>query len=83
MVARIVADPATPGAPPTVQTSPSGSGIPVATITATPVQRAAEEPQAQEPEPDGSRSDKELDELARDLFGRIRTQLRHGSHPRA
>ncbi len=76
VVARIVADPSTPGAPPTVQTSPSGSGIPVATITATPVQRAAEEPQGQEPEPDGARSDKELDELARDLFGRIRTQLR-------
>ncbi len=68
--------PTTPGAPPTVQTSPSGSGIPVATITATPVQRATEEPQGQEPEPDGARSDKELDELARDLFGRIRTQLR-------
>jgi hypothetical protein len=76
VVARIVADPSTPGAPPTVQTSPNGTGIPVATITATPVQRAAEEPQGQEPEPDGARSDKELDELARDLFGRIRTQLR-------
>jgi hypothetical protein len=76
VVARIVADPATPGAPPTVQTSPSGSGIPVATITATPVQRATEEPRGQEPEPEGERSDRELDELARDLFGRIRTQLR-------
>ena len=77
VVARIVADPARPSAPPVVQTSPSGSGIPVASFTATPVvQRVEGTAPAPEPAGDATASDEELDQLARQLFGRIRTHLR-------
>ncbi len=76
VVARIVADPSTPGAPPVVQTSPAGNGIQVATFTATPVVQREEAPRpAPQAQPTG-RSDRELDELAKQLFGRIRGQLR-------
>jgi hypothetical protein len=76
VVARIVADPSTPGAPPVVQTSPAGGGIPVATFTATPVVQR-EEAAAPAPAPAANgHSDRELDELAKALFGRIRTQLK-------
>ena len=76
VVARIVADPSTPGAPPVVQTSPAGRGIPVATFTATPVVQR-EEAAAPTPASAGNgHSDRELDELAKALFGRIRTQLK-------
>lgn len=63
--------------PPTVQRSVSaaaGAGLPA--FTATPVIQRVEAP-ALPPNPaDSEPSDAELDELARRLFGRIRTQLR-------
>jgi hypothetical protein len=77
VVARIVADATSPAAPrPFVQTSPAPSGGSTAeAFTAIPVvQRvdgAAPAPAAGE-----GRSDSELDELARALFGRIRSHLR-------
>jgi len=77
VVARIVGDPARPSAPPVVQTSPSGSGIPVASFTATPVvQRAEASAPAPEPAGESAASDEELDQLARQLFGRISSHLR-------
>ncbi len=76
MVARIVADPSTPGAPPVVQTSPSGGGVQVATFTATPIVQREEAPAPTPPRQGEARSDRELDELAKALFGRIRTQLK-------
>jgi hypothetical protein len=76
-VARIVADPASPGAAPTVQTSPAAGSIPVGTFTATPiVQREEGASPAQAAEQSGTPSDRELDELAKQLFGRLRTQLK-------
>ncbi len=59
-----------------MQTSPSGGGVQVATFTATPIVQREEAPaptSGQQAEP---RSDRELDELAKALFGRIRTQLK-------
>ena len=78
VIARIVADPSVPGAPPAVQASTGGGtgGTPVAAITATPVvQRADGAAPPVEGAPQGH-SDTELDDLARALFGRIRTHLR-------
>ncbi len=78
VVARIVADPSTPGGAPTVQASAAGgAGVtPVAAITATPiVQRVEGAAPPVESGPQGH-SDNELDDLARALFGRIRTHLR-------
>jgi len=78
VIARIVADPSTPGAAPSVQTTSSSGtgGLPVAAITATPiVQRADGAAPPVESGPQGH-SDTELDDLARALFGRIRTHLR-------
>jgi hypothetical protein len=75
-VARIVADPSSPGSSPVVQTSPaSGRGVTVGTITATPVVQRVEGASAQAPDQQ-DRSETELDELARALFGRFRTHLR-------
>ena len=76
VVARIVADPASPGTPPVVQTLPAGGGIPVATFTATPIVQREEAAAPTPPQPSNGRSDRELDELAKALFGRIRTQLK-------
>jgi hypothetical protein len=78
VVARIVADPSAPGAPATVQTSPGQGGIPVGTFTATPVvQREEAAPTPADNAGQGTaRSDRELDELAKALFGRLRTQLK-------
>ena len=78
-VARIVSDPASPAASQGVQGSqggaPAGGGA-MASITATPVvQRVEGAAPAAEPQA-GGHSDSELDELARALFGRIRTHLR-------
>ncbi len=78
VVARIVADPSIPGGAPTVQTSAGGgTGVtPVGAITATPiVQRVDGAAPPVESDPQGH-SDTELDDLARALFGRIRTHLR-------
>jgi hypothetical protein len=55
------------------------------TLTATPVVQRAEDPAAPTPQASGGpattarapHTDRELDELARALFGRLRTQLRH------
>ncbi|HEY6569130.1 MAG TPA: hypothetical protein VIZ22_02520 [Candidatus Limnocylindrales bacterium] len=76
VVARIVADPASPGAPPVVQTSSAGGGIPVATFTATPIVQREEAPAPGATPERAGRSDRELDELAKQLFGRIRGQLK-------
>ena len=76
VVARIVADPASPGAPPVIQTSPAGGGIPVATFTATPIVQREETAAPAAPPEQAARSDRELDELAKQLFGRIRGQLK-------
>jgi DNA polymerase-3 subunit gamma/tau len=76
VVARIVADPASPGTPPVVRTQPAGGGIPVATFTATPIVQREEAPAPTAPQPSNGRSDRELDELAKALFGRFRTQLK-------
>ena len=81
MVGRIAADALTPGPAPMVQTSAIGSaglagGAPVAAISATPiVQRVDGAAPPVESAPQGH-SDTELDDLARALFGRIRTHLR-------
>ena len=76
VVARVVADPTSPGIPPVVQTLPSGGGIPVATFTATPIVQREEAAAPTAAPPSNGRSDRELDELAKALFGRIRTQLK-------
>jgi hypothetical protein len=78
VIARIVADPSVPGAPPTVQTSTDGGagGTPVAAITATPVVQRADGAAPPAPGTSEGHSDTELDDLARVLFGRIRTHLR-------
>ena len=76
VVARIVADPASPGAPPVVQTSPAGRGVQVGTITATPIVQREEAPAPPAQPGNAGRSDRELDELAKQLFGRIRGQLK-------
>jgi hypothetical protein len=76
VVARIVADPASPGAQPVVQTSPAGGGIPVATFTATPIVQREEAATPANHAQQAGRSDRELDELAKQLFGRIRGQLK-------
>jgi len=71
---RIVADPA-PAAAPVGASRPVGAGSPLA-VTATPVVQRVE---GTAPEPGGGptgHSDTELDELARAIFGRIRTHLR-------
>jgi hypothetical protein len=78
VVARIVADPARPSAPTVVQAERSSTtgGTPVGTITATPiVQRVDGAAPPAETGTDGH-SDRELDDLARALFGRIRGHLR-------
>ena len=78
VVARIVGDPSVPGAAPTVQASGGGGagGASIAAITATPVvQRVDGAAPPVESAPQGH-SDTELDDLARALFGRIRTHLR-------
>ncbi len=76
VVARIVADPASPGAPPVVQALPSGGGIPVATFTATPIVQREEAPASTAAQPSNGRSERELDELAKALFGRFRMQIK-------
>ena len=78
VVARIVGDPSVPGGAPTVQASAGGGagGASIAAITATPVvQRVDGAAPPVEGAPQGH-SDTELDDLARALFGRIRTHLR-------
>ncbi|MHB8891204.1 MAG: hypothetical protein ACYC65_04085 [Candidatus Limnocylindrales bacterium] len=76
VVARMVADPATQPMGPVVQPSPASGGTTVGSLTATPVvQRVDGAAPAAAPEAQG-RSETELDELARALFGRIRTHLR-------
>ena len=72
----IVADPSTPGAPPVVQTCRAAAGSRSATFTATPIVQREEAPAPTAPPPWRGRSDRELDELAKALFGRIRTQLK-------
>ena len=76
VVARIVADAGTPGAQPLVQRSPSGGQIPVATFTATPVVQRDEAAAPTGAQSANTHSDRELDELAKALFGRFRTQLK-------
>jgi hypothetical protein len=76
---RIVADPSQPSAPPTVQASTAGAApgmTPIASITATPVVQRVDGAAQAPATTDTQRSDRELDELARALFGRIRTHLR-------
>jgi hypothetical protein len=71
----VVAQPAAP----VVQTSPAGSTPPPATlpaIVATPIVQRVEGAAPTPDEDTGGHSDSELDELARALFGRIRTHLR-------
>jgi hypothetical protein len=71
---RIVADP--PGAAPVVQASRPSSGAALSGFTATPIVQRID---GAAPDPGGApsgHSDTELDELARALFGRIRTHLR-------
>ena len=76
VVARIVAGPASPAAAPTVQASGASSGgTPAGGITATPVVQRVDGAASAAPSEEG-RSESELDELARALFGRIRTHLR-------
>jgi len=77
-VGHIVADPVSPAAPPTVQAVRNGAppGTPVAAITATPVVQRAEGAAPAAENGTGEHSDSELDELARALFGRIRSHLR-------
>jgi hypothetical protein len=73
----MVADPASPAAPPSVQASgaaPSGSA-PIGGITATPIVQRVDGAAPAAPSEEG-RSESELDELARALFGRISTHLR-------
>lgn len=78
VVARIMADPVSASAPPTVQTSTSGGGggLPVASIIATPVVQRVEGAAPPAETDHGGHSDAELDELARALFGRIHSHLR-------
>jgi hypothetical protein len=71
----VVAQPAAP----VVQTSSAGSTPPPATlpaIVATPIVQRVEGAAPTPDEDTGGHSDSELDELARALFGRIRTHLR-------
>ncbi len=75
-VARIVAGPASPATQPTVQTSTASTGGSAAgAFTATPIVQRVEGAAPAAPSGDG-RSESELDELARALFGRFRTHLR-------
>ena len=76
VVARIAGGSATSTAQSTVQASPAAGGAPgIAGVTATPVIQRVDG--AAPPAPsEGGRSESELDELARALFGRIRTHLR-------
>ena len=72
---RIVSD-ATPASAPVVQASRAGG--PIAAFAATPiVQRVDGAAPVAEGSGGGGRSDSELDDLARQLFGRIRTHLRN------
>ena len=76
MVARIVADPASPGTPPVVQTLPGRRRHPGRDVHGDPHRPARGGRGADAaPQPSNGRSDRELDELAKALFGRIRTQL--------
>ena len=75
VVARIVADPATPAMGPVVQPSPASGGTTVGSLTATPIVQRVDGAAPAAPSEAG-RSETELDELARALFGRIRTHLR-------
>ena len=72
----MVSDPAPAAARPSVQTSaaPSG-GSPLGGITATPIVQRVDGAAPAAPSEEGH-SETELDELARALFGRIRTHLR-------
>jgi hypothetical protein len=75
-VARIVADPASPAASPSVQTSSASTGgTPTGGITAFPVVQRVDGAAPAVASGEGH-SDSELDELARELFGRIRSHLR-------
>jgi hypothetical protein len=75
-VARIVAGPASPATQPTVQTSPASVGGSTAgAFTATPIVQRVDGAAPAAPSEEG-RSESELDELARALFGRFRTHLR-------
>jgi hypothetical protein len=76
VVSRIVADAASTASQPSVQTSvaPSGSTT-LGGLTATPIVQRVDGAAPAAPSEEG-RSDSELDELARALFGRIRTHLR-------
>ncbi len=78
VASRIMGDAPTPAASPTVQTSPSGggSGTAVPSITATPIVQRVEGAAPAAEGPAEGHSDAELDELARALFGRLRTHLR-------
>ncbi len=76
VAARIVAGPASPATQPVVQTSPaSAGGSPVGGFMATPVVQRVDGAAPAAPSEEG-RSESELDELARSLFGRFRTHLR-------
>jgi hypothetical protein len=77
-VRRVVPDAAGSAGGPVVQTSrPSASSLPQLTVTPV-IQReeAAAPAPAGTPASEAQRSDKELDQLAQDLFGRLRTRLR-------
>jgi len=76
VVSRIVAGEASGPSRPAVQASAAGSGGTAAGgITATPVVQRVDGAAPAAPSDEG-RSESELDELARALFGRIRTHLR-------
>jgi hypothetical protein len=76
VVSRTVSDTASAAARPSVQASsaPSG-GSPLGGITATPIVQRVDGTAPAAPSAEGH-TDAELDELARALFGRIRTHLR-------
>ena len=77
VVARMVSDGPSPTARASVQTSgTTPGGVPVAGITATPVVQRVDGAAPAAPSGEDGRSETELDELARALFGRIRTHLR-------
>jgi hypothetical protein len=73
---RIVSEPPAAGASatPSVQASRAPAGLPA--ITATPVVQRVDGAAPEPPAEEAGTSDEELDDLARKLFGRIRTHLR-------
>jgi hypothetical protein len=78
MISRSI-DSAEPLAPPVVQASTQGAAATAAPVlgpTATPIIQRIDGSAPTPPASDDGKSDRELDELARAIFGRLRTRLR-------